>query len=172
MLNQFIDTLCINIQLALHTLSGVEHSTQRKNPSHELEENDSTVLNDSSKRHVGALMRINHSGEVCAQALYQGQALFASDKHLRNSMQEAATEELDHLNWCKKRLNELNSHTSYLNVLWYTGSLSLGILASLTPAQYNLGFLAETENDCLQLTYKEFLSSSLGDTENNWFPMV
>ena len=150
MANQFIDALCINIQLALHTLSGVEHSSQRKNPTQELGEKDSTVLSEQSKRHVGALMRINHTGEVCAQALYQGQALFARNKHLQESMKAAAVEELDHLNWCKKRLNELNTHTSYLNLLWYTGSLSLGLLASLTPLKYNLGFLAETENQVTQ----------------------
>lgn len=150
MFNQFIDALCINTQLALHTLSGVTHSTERDNPTQHLTDDHFTANNEESRSHVGALMRINHTGEVCAQALYQGQALFARKQSVRNSMKTAAVEELDHLNWCQQRLNELNTHASYLNLLWYTGSLSLGILASLAPAKYNLGFLAETEHQVTQ----------------------
>lgn len=144
MLNNFLDKLCANAQIALHTLSGVQHSSTRTNPADKIYQ-DKCSLDSKTQKHIGALMRINHTGEVCAQALYQGQALFSSNKSLQQSMQIAANEELDHLNWCKTRLNELNAHSSYLNVFWYTGSLMLGGLTSLTHERWNLGFLAETE---------------------------
>lgn len=93
----------------------------------------------------GALMRVNHVGEVCAQALYQGQALTSRSITVRKKMQEAAREEIDHLNWCYQRIQELDSHTSYLNPLWYFGSLTIGVCAGLAGDKWSLGFLAETE---------------------------
>jgi ubiquinone biosynthesis monooxygenase Coq7 len=91
-------------------------------------------------------MRIDHTGEVCAQALYQGQALTSRSSSVREKMQQSALEENDHLIWCRQRLQELHSHTSYLNPIWYTGSLLIGILAGLLGDRWNLGFVAETEH--------------------------
>ena len=96
------------------------------------------------------MMRVNHCGEVCAQALYQGQALTARSQEVRTSMDAAAREEIDHLEWCQQRLGELGSHTSYLNPLWYSGSLGLGLLAGLVGDKWSLGFLAETERQVVR----------------------
>ena len=95
-------------------------------------------------------MRVNHVGEVCAQALYQGQALTSRSEDVRLKMQEAATEEIDHLNWCYQRIEQLNSHTSYLNPLWYAGSFTLGVVAGLAGDKWSLGFLAETEKQVVK----------------------
>ncbi len=99
------------------------------------------MLRDKS----ASLMRVNHVGEVCAQALYQGQALTSRSAEVRNKMNEAAEEEIDHLNWCYQRIEQLDSHTSYLNPLWYIGSFTLGLGAGLAGDKWSLGFLAETE---------------------------
>jgi ubiquinone biosynthesis monooxygenase Coq7 len=115
---------------------------ERPNPAQHTAE---TMLNDTEKKHAAGLMRINHCGEVCAQALYQGQALTARDEGIRHSLQHAAMEEKDHLAWCAIRLWELDSHPSYLNLLWYLSSLGLGIGAGLLGDAWSLGFLAETE---------------------------
>ncbi len=92
-----------------------------------------------------SLMRVNHVGEVCAQALYQGQALTSRSPEVRSKMQEAAAEEIDHLNWCHDRVDQLESHTSYLNPFWYMGSFAIGFGAGLAGDKWSLGFLAETE---------------------------
>ena len=102
-------------------------------------------LSDSEKKHAAALMRINHSGEICAQALYQGQALTARDPAIQEKLQHAAQEETEHLAWTSRRVHELGGHLSVLNPLWYTGSLALGAFAGLLGDKWNLGFLAETE---------------------------
>ena len=91
-------------------------------------------------------MRVNHAGEVCAQALYQGQALTARRDETRQQMEQAAEEENDHLVWCRHRIHELGGHTSLLNPLWYTGSLALGAFSGLLGDKWSLGFLAETEH--------------------------
>ena len=98
-----------------------------------------------SSRLAHYLKTFNHCGEVCAQALYQGQAITARHQAIKEQMQEAATEENDHLAWCESRLKELNSHTSYLNPIWYMGSLLMGIVAGIAGDKWSLGFLAETE---------------------------
>lgn len=97
------------------------------------------------KKHVAGLMRVNHAGEVCAQALYQGQALTAQLTHIKKQMSDAAAEETDHLAWCEERLAELGSKPSILNPLWYGGSIILGALAGLAGDKVSLGFVAETE---------------------------
>ena len=102
-------------------------------------------LDESEKRHAAGLMRINHTGEICAQALYQGQALTARDPLVQDKLKQAAWEETEHLAWTSKRVEELGSHLSLLNPLWYSGSLALGALAGLMGDKWNLGFLAETE---------------------------
>ena len=103
-------------------------------------------LSAAEKKLAAALMRVNHSGEVCAQALYQGQALIARNPVAKNALQLAAQEETEHLSWCETRIHALGSHTSYLNPLWYTGSLAIGALAGALGDRWNLGFLAETEH--------------------------
>ncbi len=103
------------------------------------------TLSEAERKHVAGLMRVNHSGEVCAQALYQGQALTSRDPAIRDALREAAHEEVEHLAWTEQRLRELGSHTSWMNPLWYAGSLTLGVLAGKLGDRWNLGFLAETE---------------------------
>ena len=90
-------------------------------------------------------MRVNHSGEICAQALYRGQLLFNKDKVIEKSLQKAASEEIDHLAWCEERIDELSGKTSLLNPILYLGSIGIGGIASIIDKKYNLGFLAETE---------------------------
>lgn len=106
---------------------------------------DETEMNEAEKRHAAGLMRVNHSGEVCAQALYQGQALTARNPAAARALIEASEQETEHLAWCEKRLHELGSHKSVLNPLWYAGSFTLGALAGALGDKWNLGFLAETE---------------------------
>lgn len=102
-------------------------------------------LDEKEKKHISALMRINHAGEVAAQALYKAQALTATDDELKKTMQYSADEEIDHLNWCEARIKELGDHTSYLEPVWYAGSFGIGVIAGCFGDKWNLGFLAETE---------------------------
>lgn len=102
-------------------------------------------MSDVERRHAAGLMRINHCGEVCAQGLYQGQALTARNPVIQKELMDASDEETEHLAWCEKRLAELGSRKSVLNPLWYAGSFSLGVLAGALGDKWNLGFLAETE---------------------------
>lgn len=135
------DSLILHFDRALRTLFAPAAS-RRPHPDAGLPE---AALTDAERRHVAGLMRVNHSGEVCAQALYQGQALTARNPDIAQALQQAADEETEHLAWCERRLNELNSHKSLLNPLWYTGSFALGVLAGALGDRWNLGFLAETE---------------------------
>ena len=102
-------------------------------------------LDDSARRHAGALMRVNHVGEVCAQALYSGQAAVARDAQVRHQLLEAAAEETDHLAWCGERLHELGDRPSLLNPLWYGGAYAIGAVAGLISDRLSLGFVVETE---------------------------
>lgn len=103
------------------------------------------VLEETEKKHAAALMRVNHSGEICAQALYQGQALTARDPVVQQKLQQAAQEETEHLAWTARRVHELGGHLSLLNPFWYAGSLVIGAVAGMLGDKWNLGFLAETE---------------------------
>ena len=103
-------------------------------------------LTENDKKEAAALMRINHVGEVCAQALYSGQALTSNNIEIVSSLKKAAQEEIDHLAWCESRINELGGRKSWLNPVWYTASFTIGAVAGLTNDRWNLGFLAETEN--------------------------
>lgn len=136
-----IDDLIAGFDTALRTLAGKPISA-RQHPDREIAE---ATLSEDEKRHASGLMRINHCGEVCAQALYQGQALTARDPATSRALQQAALEEVEHLAWTEKRLHELGGHRSLLNPLWYTGSLAIGVTAGLIGDKWNLGFLAETE---------------------------
>lgn len=135
------DKLINSFDQALRSLVPGTTSAQRENPSLDAE----TQLGVSEARHVAGLMRVNHSGEVCAQALYHGQALTAKLPHVRREMESAAIEEQDHLAWCEDRLKELDSHTSLLNPVWYGLSFGMGAIAGIAGDKYSLGFVAETE---------------------------
>ena len=102
-------------------------------------------MSNSEKRHAAALMRVNHCGEVCAQALYQGQALFARSPEVRDALQEAADEEIDHLAWTAERIHQLGGRQSALNPLWYGGAFCIGAAAAFLSDKISLGFVAETE---------------------------
>jgi 3-demethoxyubiquinol 3-hydroxylase len=104
------------------------------------------VLDEADARASARLMRVNHSGEIAAQALYQGQALTARESRVAATLRHAAAEEMDHLAWCETRIRELNGRTSLLNPLWYAGSFAIGALAGALGDKISLGFLAETEN--------------------------
>ncbi len=135
------DALILQVDKALRTLFATAVS-RRPYPDAGVEE---VEMSETEKRHAAGLMRVNHSGEVCAQALYQGQALTARNPDTARALIEASEEETEHLAWCEKRLNELGSHKSFFNPLWYAGSFTLGALAGALGDKWNLGFLAETE---------------------------
>ena len=132
---------------------GLKYSTQnyqtesRTYPADKIEQDS---LNEFEKNHSAGLMRVNHSGEVCAQALYRGQALTAKLGDTRTKMEKAASEELDHLSWCNKRLEDLNNKPSLLNPIWYGMSFSIGAVAGLIGDKWSLGFVHETEEQVVK----------------------
>jgi len=136
-----LDRIIVEFDKGLRTLLSEAHSV-RPYPDANVAE---APLSEAEKRHAAALMRVNHSGEICAQALYQGQALTARDPKVQQRLQHAAQEETEHLAWTSHRVHELGGHLSVLNPLWYTGSLALGAFAGLLGDKWNLGFLSETE---------------------------
>lgn len=139
----FIDHLINEMDTALRTIIPPSaRASQRPSPAEQVEEAPLSAL---EKKHIAGLMRVNHAGEVCAQALYQGQALTAQLTHIKQQMSQAATEEIEHLAWCEQRLAELDSRPSLLNPVWYGGSLFLGALAGLAGDKISLGFVAATE---------------------------
>lgn len=139
-----VDQCLAGFDRALKTVAGGTPAAQRHSPAVAI--NKSGQLSAAERKHVAGLMRVNHTGEVCAQALYQGQALGARSKAVREAMRNAALEEEDHLAWCEQRINELQSHTSYLNPLWYGLSFSMGALAGALGDRVSLGFIAATED--------------------------
>lgn len=141
------DRLVINFDQALRTLVGKPLVTGRPNPANDQSESE---LSETEKAESVRLMRINHAGEVAAQALYQGQALTARLDNVRERMERAAEEENDHLDWCKHRVDELGGHVSYLNPLWYAGSFAMGAAAGLIGDKWSLGFVAETEKQVIK----------------------
>lgn len=145
------DKFIHNADLALRTLIPGAANKQRSSPASV----DSThyEMDDQERKHAAGLMRINHTGEVCAQALYQGQALTAKLPEVREAMDEAAAEEIDHLVWCEDRITQLGSHTSVLNPAFYGLSFGIGALAGAVSDKVSLGFVAETERQvCKHLT--------------------
>ena len=136
-----IEKLIIGFDSALRTLLAPAQ-TVRKIPGNNFTE---TELTQTEKNESSALMRINHTGEVCAQALYQGQALTAQDAEVQKSLNQAACEETEHLAWTEQRIKELGGRKSLLNPLWYGGSFFIGATAGVLGDKWNLGFLAETE---------------------------
>jgi len=136
-----LDDLILGFDRALRTLSGVAASG-RTNPAAGMPE---PALTPDERRHAAGLMRVNHTGEVCAQALYQAQALTARDGAIRHRLAHAAREEEEHLAWTQQRLAELNDRPSLVNPLWYAGSFAIGLAAGMTGDRTNLGFVVETE---------------------------
>jgi len=142
-----IDRFITESDKALRTLATGNKASGLASPARTVAEGE---LSESERRHAASLMRINHTGEVCAQALYQGQALTAKLPHVREEMDAAAKEEVDHLNWCGERLSQLNSHTSVLNPAFYGLSFGMGAIAGAISDKVSLGFVAATEDQVCQ----------------------
>ena len=148
-----LDQIILGMDKFMHSLEGIK-LTNKNQPQNtgdpisdisDISEADELKLSPQEQKHSAALMRINHSGEVCAQALYLGQAWVARDPALAEELYQAAAEEKAHLNWCENRIQELGDKKSFLNPLWATGSFGMGVLAGLMGDKISLGFLAETE---------------------------
>ncbi len=137
------DKMISQVDQCIRTLDRTPAETLRPNPSDPVV---NKILSKKEKALSANLMRINHTGEVCAQALYLGQALSTKTPELKAQMRHAAIEENDHLSWCQDRLNELGSHSSYLNPLWWFGSFAIGLTAGIMGDKWSLGFVMETEN--------------------------
>jgi 3-demethoxyubiquinol 3-hydroxylase len=136
-----MDRLIAEFDRALRAVAGVVQA-RRESPAMNIPENE---IADEPRRHAAALMRVNHVGEICAQALYQGQALTARQPQARAALEQAAREEEDHLAWSAERIRELGGRPSLLNPLWYAGSFAIGAAAGLLGDRWNFAFLAETE---------------------------
>lgn len=141
------DQIVMNADTALRTLFGQPVITHREYPAKDISDAD---FSETEKKRITGLMRINHCGEVSAQALYQGQALSSKNREVKEKLQQAALEENDHLQWTKNRLDELGGHTSLFNPLWYGGSFAIGAFAGAIGDKWNLGFLAETEHQVVK----------------------
>ncbi len=137
-----IDRVIEAADRALATAFGAVHVAERPSPAAGIHEAE---LDEIERRHAAGLMRVNHTGEVCAQALYSGQAAVARDAATRTQLLQAAQEETDHLAWCADRLDALQSRPSLLNPVWYAGSFAIGALAALVSDRVSLGFVVETE---------------------------
>jgi ubiquinone biosynthesis monooxygenase Coq7 len=137
-----IDRAITLMDQALRMSAGFGPEPARANPAGNTPDAD---LDESTRKHVAGLMRINHTGEICAQALYAGQAATARNVEVKEEMNSAALDEIDHLAWCEQRLEELDDKTSVFNPLWYAGSFAIGAVAGIAGDGWSLGFLKETE---------------------------
>jgi len=137
-----LDRLLSRVNNALRSVAAPAAQTPRTNPAADIDEAD---LSEMQKAHSAGLMRVNHAGEVAAQGLYQGHALFARDRDIEKQMQNAANEEFDHLAWCEQRLAELGEEPSRLSPVWYAGAFTIGALSGVLGDKWSLGFIAETE---------------------------
>jgi ubiquinone biosynthesis monooxygenase Coq7 len=149
-----LDRLLASANNALRTVAAPAGRTARSNPAEHIIDAD---LDAGQKRHAAGLMRVNHAGEVCAQALYQGHAAVARDKGVEAQMQRAADEEFDHLAWCEERIEELGENVSRLSPFWYAGAFAIGAASGILGDKWSLGFIAETERQVC-----EHLESHLG----------
>lgn len=141
------DKLCLGLDQAVRALTDNAKTSGHVYPAKDtLEE----PLSDEQRKQSAALMRINHAGEICAQALYHGQGMVSRSHEIQEKMQQAAIEEGDHLHWCRQRLDELGSHTSYLNPVWYVGSFCIGMVAGMIGDKWSLGFVVETERQVIK----------------------
>ena len=158
-----IDRLLCQVDTALRTLVPGTSRADRDNPAAGV---DSTSMSDSERRHAAGLMRVNHTGEVCAQALYQGQALTAKLPVVRGEMEQAAREEVDHLVWCEERLDQLGSRTSLLNPVFYGLSFGLGAAAGIAGDRWSLGFVAATEDQVCEHLREHLKKMPAGDQQS------
>ena len=142
----FLDRFVGGLDQAVHTILGPAPAQGSANPAASVAERE---LADTERALAGRLMRVDHAGEIAAQALYQGQALSARLPAVREKMEQAAREENDHLRWTEERVRELGAHTSYLAPLWYGGSFAIGLLAGAAGDHWSLGFVAETEHQVM-----------------------
>ncbi len=138
-----IDSLLIEVDQSLRVIHAKAPVTERKNPAEDIVNGE---LSEEETRLSASLMRVNHAGEVSAQGLYRGQALMSKSDEIRRQMKVSADEENDHLNWCETRIEQLNSHKSFLSPVWYLGSFGIGALAGLAGDKWSLGFVKETED--------------------------
>jgi 3-demethoxyubiquinol 3-hydroxylase len=137
-----LDRLLASANNALRTIAAPAGRSVRGNPAEAVAESD---LDDDQKAHAAGLMRVNHAGEVAAQALYQGHAAVARDKSIEAQIQRAADEEFDHLSWCEQRIRELGEDVSRLSPVWYAGAFAIGAASGILGDRWSLGFIAETE---------------------------
>lgn len=159
-----LDRFLSGIDHALRTtFSGAQHTAGRAYPAAQLPDDD---LEPAARELAGRLMRVNHAGEVAAQALYQGQGLTSRSDDVRQSMQASAQEEIDHLAWCETRLKELDAHTSRLDPLWYFGSFLIGAGAGLIGDDFSLGFVAETEHQVVAHLQRHLQRLPAGDVRS------
>jgi 3-demethoxyubiquinol 3-hydroxylase len=159
----FLDQLVGQVDQALRILAGPAPRVQRASPAIEKNQVD---LSAQERALAGRLMRVNHAGEIAAQALYQGQALAAKLPAIRVSMEQAAREETDHLGWTQQRVHELGTHTSYLNPVWYTGSFLIGALNGLMGDKWSLGFVAETERQVVEHLHEHLARLPQADSQS------
>ena len=146
----FFDRAILELDKALQTRAGAKKMSQRPTPQPSTKDLNDDLTTDAEKSRAARLMRVNHAGEVAAQALYQGQAFTARLENVREQMQDAAAEEIDHLAWCEDRLKELGAQPSVLNPIWYAGSFAIGALAGLAGDRWSLGFVEETERQVVE----------------------
>lgn len=142
-----LDRFIHGLDQALHTSLGPAPSPSRPSPANTQPDNE---LSDIERELAGRLMRVNHAGEVCAQGLYQGQALTAKLPAVRDKMEQASIEENDHLAWTEERIRQVGTHTSLLAPFWYSASYALGALAGIAGDKWSLGFVAETEHQVVR----------------------
>jgi len=158
-----LDNLIGQADHALRTIFGRPVTTERNNPA---QSTQNKTMSDSERRLSASLMRVNHAGEVSAQALYQGQAITAKLDTIRESMERAALEENDHLAWTAQRLDELSSHKSFLSPVWYAGSFAIGAFAGAIGDKWSLGFVAETERQVIHHLDKHIQKLPTKDTKS------
>ena len=159
-MNSFVDQLIVEIDRGIKLSKSNAQQCKKPYPAETTKE---VLLTEDEKNHSAGLMRVNHAGEVCAQALYRGQSLTAESIETREQMRQAAEEELDHLAWCNKRLEELGDSPSTLNPLWYAMSFSIGILTGFTGDKRSLGFVEETERQVVHHLDKHLEDISIKD---------
>lgn len=148
----WVDQVCLHIDQTIRVLTQHPKATGKENPGQRVEE---SVLSEEQRQHAASLMRVNHAGEICAQALYHGQGIVSHTSFIQQKMQRAAMEEGDHLRWCQERLEEFHSHASYLTPVWYFASLTIGMVAGLVGDSWSLGFVAETERQVVKHLAKQ-----------------
>ncbi len=146
-MTDIIDQIIIEFDKGLQSSFSNREESKRAYPGELVAEKS---MNEDERNHSAGLMRVNHAGEVCAQALYRGQSIATQNKTLKEHLTKAADEEEDHLYWCNKRLNELQSNSSVLNPIWYGVSFSMGVLSGLAGDKWSLGFVEETEKQVVK----------------------